>query len=205
MAKKLLLASRNRHKLEELRQMLRGLEIEILSLDNVRDMPVVEEDGDTFKANASKKARLTAIHTGYVSLADDSGLVVDALGGQPGVYSARFAGEEADDYKNNQKLLRMMSRLEGNKRRACFVCVIAISDLKGNIYTVEGRCEGKIGYEGRGAGGFGYDPLFIPEGYTRTFAELSSAEKNKISHRGQALVKARVLLQQIDELGARFF
>ncbi|MGS0763930.1 XTP/dITP diphosphatase [Syntrophomonas curvata] len=205
MVKKLLLASRNRHKMKELQQMLRGLDIEILSLDDIRDMPVVEEDGDTFMANASKKARLTAIYTGYVSLADDSGLVVDALGGQPGVYSARFAGEEADDLKNNQKLLQMMSRLEGNKRRARFVCVIAISDLEGNIYTVEGKCEGQIGYEGRGAGGFGYDPLFIPKGYTRTFAELSSAEKNKISHRGQALVKARVLLEQMDEPGGRFF
>jgi XTP/dITP diphosphohydrolase len=197
MAAKLLLASRNRHKLEELRQMLQDLNIEVLSLDDVRDMPIVEEDGDTFAANAGKKARLTAIHTGYVSLADDSGLAVDALGGQPGVYSARFAGEEADDLKNNQKLLQMMSRLEGDKRGARFVCVIAISDLDGNVYTVEGQCEGRIGYEEQGTGGFGYDPLFIPDGYTRTFAQLPGEEKNRISHRGQALVKAKILLERM--------
>lgn len=197
MARKLVLASRNRHKIEELQQMLHDLDIEVLSLDDVPNMPVVEEDGDTFVANASKKAWFTAKHTGFVSLADDSGLVVDALGGQPGVYSARFAGEEADDLKNNHKLLQMMTQLEGDQRRARFVCVIAISDPDGNIQTAQGKCEGQIDYKGRGTGGFGYDPLFIPEGYTRTFAELSSAEKNRISHRGQALLKARALLEQI--------
>lgn len=197
MATKLLLASRNQHKLEELQQMLQGLDIEVLSLDDVRDMPSVEEDGDTFVANASKKARLTAMHTGYVSLADDSGLVVDALGGQPGVYSARFAGEDADDLKNNQKLLQMMSQLKGDKRRARFVCVIAISHPDGNVQTVEGKCEGVIGSVERGTGGFGYDPLFIPDGCSQTFAELSSEEKNRISHRGQALLKAKTLLEHI--------
>lgn len=195
MTKKLLLASRNQHKLVELQQMLHDLDIEVLSLDDVSDMPPIDEDGDTFVANASKKARLTAIHTGYATLADDSGLVVDALGGQPGIYSARFAGEEADDLKNNKKLLQMMSGLEDDKRRARFVCVIAISDPDGNIQTAEGKCEGYIGYKEQGAGGFGYDPLFIPDGYTKTFAELSSEEKNHISHRGQALIKAIALLR----------
>ncbi len=191
---KLLLASRNRHKIEELQQMLDGLNIEVISLDDVADIPVIEEDGNTFSENASKKARLTAMHTGFTCLADDSGLVVDSLEGQPGVYSARFAGEDADDRKNNHKLLQMLQGFEDEKRRARFVCVIAISDPQGNICTVEGKCEGRIDYEERGTGGFGYDPLFIPEGYTRTFAQLSREEKNRISHRGQALLKARTLL-----------
>jgi len=193
----ILLATRNRHKIEELQQMLKDMNIEVLSLDDVSDVPVVEEDGDTFADNASKKARLTAIHTGYNCLADDSGLVVDALEGQPGVYSARFAGEEASDQKNNQKLLQMMSSFTGEKRRARFVCVIALSDPRGNVQTVEGLCEGHIAYAERGTGGFGYDPLFIPEGYTKTFAELAPEEKNRISHRGQALLKAKKLLEKL--------
>jgi XTP/dITP diphosphohydrolase len=194
---KLLLASRNQHKIEELQQMLAGLNIEVISLDDVPDMPVIEEDGNTFSENASKKARLTAMHTGFTCLADDSGLVVDALRGQPGVYSARFAGEDADDQKNNRKLLQMLHGFDGEKRRARFVCVIAISDPQGNVHTVEGTCEGRIDYEERGTGGFGYDPLFIPEGYSQTFAELSREEKNRISHRGQALLKARTFLEKI--------
>ncbi len=194
---KLLLASSNQHKIEELQQMLAGLNIEVISLDDVPDMPIIEEDGKTFSENASKKARLTAMHTGYTCLADDSGLVVDALGGQPGVYSARFAGEEADDRKNNHKLLQMLQGVEGEKRRARFICVIAISNPQGKVCTVEGKCEGWINYEERGIGGFGYDPLFIPEGCTQTFAELSREEKNRISHRGQALLKARTLLEEI--------
>jgi XTP/dITP diphosphohydrolase len=194
---KLLLASRNQHKIEELQQMLAGLNIEVISLDDVADMPIIEEDGKTFSENASKKARLTAMHTGYTCLADDSGLVVDALDGQPGVYSARFAGEDADDRKNNRKLLQMLQGLDGEKRQARFVCVIAISDSQGNVYTVEGVREGRIDYEERGTGGFGYDPLFIPDGYSQTFAQLSHEEKNRISHRGQALLKARTLLEKV--------
>lgn len=194
---KLLLASRNQHKIEELQQMLAGLNIEVISLDDVADMPVIEEDGKTFSENAGKKARLTAIHTGFTCLADDSGLVVDALGGQPGIYSARFAGEDADDRKNNRKLLQMLQGFEGEKRQARFICIIAISDPHGNICTVEGKCEGRIDYEERGTGGFGYDPLFIPAGYTQTFAELSREKKNRISHRGQALLKARTLLEKM--------
>lgn len=194
---KLLLASRNQHKIEELQQMLAGLNIEVISLDDVPDMPVIEEDGKTFSENASKKARLTAMHTGLLCLADDSGLVVDALGGQPGVYSARFAGEDANDQKNNHKLLQKLQGFDGEKRRARFVCVIAISDPQGKVQTVEGTCEGQINYGERGTGGFGYDPLFIPEGYSQTFAELPREEKNQISHRGQALLKARTLLEKI--------
>ena len=201
MVAKLLLASRNRHKIEELEQMLAGLKIEVISLEDVADMPLIEEDGKTFSENASKKARLTAMHTGFTCLADDSGLVVDALGGHPGVYSARFAGEEADDRKNNRKLLQMLQGVDGEKRQARFICVIASSDPQGHICTVEGKCEGRIHYEERGKGGFGYDPLFIPEGYSQTFAELSREEKNRISHRGQALLKARTLLEKIPVTG----
>ncbi|MGI5912833.1 MAG: XTP/dITP diphosphatase [Syntrophomonadaceae bacterium] len=197
MSNEILLATHNRNKIKEIEHILKDLDMKVLSLDDIKDIPAVEEDGDTFTANACKKAQLAAIKTGYTSLADDSGLVVDVLGGQPGIYSARFAGEEADDAKNNQKLLQMMTMFNGEERKARFVCVIAISDPEGNIQTAEGECQGWIGYEERGTGGFGYDPLFIPCGYNKTLAELGSEEKNMISHRAKALVKAKELLKKI--------
>lgn len=183
----LLLASRNRGKVKELQDLLLPLNIKVLSLSDIPPIPEIEEDGDSFRANAIKKACETSRKTGYICLADDSGLEVDALDGQPGIYSARFAGENASDEDNNKKLLSLLDGVEDNERRAQFACVIAMCDLEGNYDTVEGTCAGKITFTPQGEDGFGYDPLFVPDGYTRTFAQISSIEKHKISHRGKAM------------------
>lgn len=183
--KHLLVATRNRHKLDEIRALL-GLAAETLTSGlDYPDFDDVEEDGDTFEANAVKKARVWAERTGAWCLADDSGLEVDALEGAPGVYSARYAGEPADYAANNRKLLAALDGV--TDRRARFRCVMALADPKGHVQTVEGRCEGRIAEAERGTEGFGYDPLFIPEGHTLTFAELPPQTKNSLSHRGHAL------------------
>jgi len=196
MARKLLLATRNPHKKKELQRILGDLSIEILTLEEVKDLPEVEENGKTFAENALKKAVAGASASGLICLADDSGLEVDALDGKPGVYSARFAGEYADDQQNNEKLLQMMQGIEEKKRTARFVCAIAVSDPQGRAKVVKGVCEGKIAFAPVGQGGFGYDPLFIPDGFFESFAELSAEEKNRISHRGMALKKAKPIIKE---------
>jgi XTP/dITP diphosphohydrolase len=186
---KLILASRNRHKLEEIRTLFDLPGLELSSALDHPEIPDVEEDGKTFEENAVKKAATLARAMGCWALADDSGLEVDALGGAPGVYSARYAGEPVSYPANNQKLLR---ELRGaTDRRARFRCVVALASPLGKARTVEGRCEGRIIHEIRGAKGFGYDPLFVPDGFEKTFAEMESSAKNRISHRGRALQKAR--------------
>lgn len=195
MEKRLLLATRNQHKKSEMQAILTDLSVQILTLDDLPDLPEVEEDGSSFAENAAKKARQTAALSGITCLADDSGLSVDALDGNPGVYSARFAGPDADDDKNNEKLLAMMAAVPDEKRTAAFVCAIALADPLGNTAVVEGRCPGRIIREKLGSGGFGYDPLFIPEGYLQTFAQLDAEEKNRISHRGRALALARPVIE----------
>jgi XTP/dITP diphosphohydrolase len=187
---KLLLATRNSHKKQELQELLRDLRIQIVTLDDIEPLPEVEEDGVTFEENAIKKASVNASLSGLVTLADDSGLVVDELDGKPGVYSARFAGEDANDEKNNQKLLKLLKDVQEEKRTARFKCVIAICTPGGKNATIEGSCEGRIAMKPSGHQGFGYDPLFIPQGWEKSFAMLSAEEKNRISHRGKALQKA---------------
>ncbi|MGI5921570.1 MAG: XTP/dITP diphosphatase [Syntrophomonadaceae bacterium] len=194
MINKLLLATRNKHKKQELQEILSDLNLEIVTLEDIEPLPEVEEDGQTFTANAIKKARITASLSGMITLADDSGLVVDALDGKPGVYSARFAGEHATDEENNRKLLKMLKNVPEPQRTARFQCVIAISSPEGKIATVEGSCEGRIALKPSGQGGFGYDPLFIPAGEERSFAMLSAEQKNRISHRGKALKKAKPVI-----------
>ena len=186
---KLIVATRNKHKLEEIHAILAGLDVELHSALDFPEIPDVEEDGETFEANAIKKAVTLARATGCWALADDSGLEVDALGSAPGVYSARYAGEPVSYPANNEKLLRELAGQ--NNRRARFRCVMALSDPAGRAETVEGRCEGHIIEALRGVAGFGYDPLFVPEGFTQTFAEMRADQKNAISHRGQALHAAR--------------
>ena len=185
---KLVIATRNAHKLEEIRAIFDFSNLEVLSAFDFPEIPDVVEDGDTLEANAIKKAVEIADATGCWAMADDSGLEVDALDGAPGVYSARFAGEECSYPANNEKLLRELSGKED--RAARFRTVIALSDPEGNVQTVEGECPGSIIEELRGTNGFGYDPLFVPDGCTETFAELSSKVKNRISHRARALKKA---------------
>lgn len=193
----LLLATRNHKKKIEMQEILQGLDLSILTLEELPFFPEVEEDGKTFAENAIKKAVYTAKAAKRACLADDSGLVVDVLGGKPGIYSARFAGESANDDENNRKLLKLMENVEEAQRTARFVCIIAISDIQGNVETIEGVCEGRIALKAAGKEGFGYDPLFIPQGYTQSFAELPSATKNRISHRGKALKQARPLIGRL--------
>lgn len=185
---KLIIATRNTHKLEEIRAIFDFHSLEVLSAFDFPDIPDVVEDGDTFKANAIKKAVeiATAIHCW--AMADDSGLEVDALGGAPGVYSARYAGEPCSYSSNNEKLLRELAGK--SDRSARFRTVVALSDPEGNVQTQEGVCPGTIIEELRGTNGFGYDPLFVPDGYAETFAELDPQVKNRISHRARALQKA---------------
>jgi len=188
---KLLVATRNKHKLEEIRQIFSLPGLTLLAADEVDGIPAdVVEDAETFEGNALKKARELGAASGFWTLADDSGLEVEALDNAPGVYSARYAGEPCSYPANNAKLLL---ELEGkSNRRARFRCVIALRAPDGREWTVEGRCEGGITHASRGANGFGYDPLFVPEGYSKTFAELDSATKNNLSHRGHALRLAAV-------------
>jgi XTP/dITP diphosphohydrolase len=185
---RLLVATRNAHKLDEIRAILARPDLDVIGLEALPGAPEIEEDGDTFEANAIKKAVTIARLAGTWVLADDSGLEVDALAGAPGVYSARYAGEPADYAANNRKLLRELAGIRN--RRARFRCVMALSDPQGKTRTVEGRCEGHIIEAEAGTGGFGYDPLFVPEGARVTFAEMPAAEKNAISHRGRALQAA---------------
>ena len=186
---KLLVATRNKHKLREIGEIFRVPGLELVSALDYPDIPDVVEDGATFEANALKKAVTLARATGLWTLADDSGLEVDALGGEPGVYSARYAGEPANYPAYNAKLLAKLRGTEN--RRARFRCAIAFSDPGGHAHTVEGRCEGVIAEAPRGDKGFGYDPLFVPDGHDQTFAEMESGLKNSISHRGRALDLAR--------------
>lgn len=197
----IVIATRNQGKAEEFRTLLSPLGIEVLSLLDLpaSAVPEIEEDGETFAANAAKKARTAAVALNLPALADDSGLCVDALGGEPGVYSARYAGEPADDAKNNAKLLRELAArsaerlpVEGAEAlsTARFVCVLALYiPSTGETVFAEGACDGVIISEPRGTGGFGYDPLFYVPELGKTFAELSPEEKNAVSHRGKALRK----------------
>ena len=182
----LILATRNQGKRREIQDML-GSDIQVLSLDVFPNAPKVIEDGNTFEANAKKKAREIAKYTGLPALADDSGLVVDALNGAPGVYSARYAGEDATDKANNDKLIENLRGIPTSHRTAHFCCAMALATPDGRVQTAEAVWEGRILTTPRGANGFGYDPLFYVPTRNATSAELSSDEKNRLSHRGQAL------------------
>jgi XTP/dITP diphosphohydrolase len=186
---KLVIATRNAHKLEEIRAIFDFQSLEVRSAFDFPEIPDVVEDGDTLEVNAIKKAVEIAKATGCWALADDSGLEVAALGGAPGVYSARYAGEHCSYADNNEKLLRELAGK--SDRSARFRTVIALSDPAGKFQTLEGACSGAIIEELRGTGGFGYDPLFVPDGCSATFAELDSEVKNRISHRARALKQAR--------------
>jgi len=189
--RELLLATGNAKKLAELKRMLKGHRIKILGLDSFQNLPKVKEDKDTFRANARKKAIEISKRVDKLVMADDSGLEVPALGNAPGIYSARYAGTSQDDEKNINKLLIQMKRFEGRKRRARFRCAICLSKGSKVIRMVEAKVEGSIILERQGLGGFGYDPVFVPEGFSKTFAQFDPAKKDRISHRGLALIKAR--------------
>jgi len=181
----LVIATRNRGKVAEIAALLDGFPVTVKNLDDFGPIPPVEEDGDTFDENAYKKASFTARVLGLPALADDSGLVVEALGGAPGVHSARYAGENASDQQRCRKLLDEMANQ--TDRRAAFECVISIAVPTGPALTYEGRCEGVIADRPAGSNGFGYDSIFFYPPLKKTFAQLSREEKSRVSHRGRAL------------------
>ncbi len=191
----LILATTNANKVKEFQEMLKDFPIQIRSLADFGTLPEAIEDGETFDENAYKKALHTAKILGLPAIADDSGLVVEALGGAPGVYSARYAGEKATDQENVEKLLREM---QGEKnRKASFQCVLSIAVPSGPALTYEGSCDGVILEKPQGTSGFGYDPIFFHEGLGKSFAEAEAEEKNRVSHRGQALTEFKNEFPQV--------
>ena len=200
---KLLVGTTNPGKLAEIREVLRDLPVEPIALSSLQKWPYVAEDGETFEENAIKKARTFADFSGYITLADDSGLVVDALDGAPGVHSARFSGEDANDARNNEKLLQALGGVPQQKRRARFVCVLALClppSSGGNTWIFHDECEGWIAFSPRGENGFGYDPLFFYSPLGRTFAELDRETKCGVSHRGKALRRLAQALPSLLDL-----
>jgi XTP/dITP diphosphohydrolase len=183
------MATRNKGKVGEFRTLLSGIDVEIRSLDDFGPIPEPVEDGASFEENAYKKASHTAKVLGFPALADDSGLAVESLGGEPGVHSARYAGADATDEANNRKLLSAMEAMEN--RKAAFKCVIAIAVPQGPALIYEGSCEGEIAPSPRGENGFGYDPVFYYPPLEKTFGQMTPEEKNEVSHRGRAMQEIR--------------
>jgi len=202
----LLIATTNRGKFAEVESSLEHLPLKILRLQSLGNFPAVIEDGATYEENALKKARTLAEYSGYITLADDSGLEVDALNGAPGLYSARYSGEEGTDQKNNDKLLAVLKHVPDEKRTARFVCVLALSGpnssgMKG--WTVRESCEGRIAFAPKGGSGFGYDPVFFYPPLGKTFGEIDRETKATVSHRGKAIKRLAQSLSSIIDLGTK--
>jgi XTP/dITP diphosphohydrolase len=200
----LLVATTNRGKFAEVESSLRFLPLKILPLWSLGNFPVVIEDGASYEENALKKAKALAEYSGYLTLADDSGLEVDALNGAPGIYSARYSGEEGNDQKNNEKLLASLKEVPEEKRTARFVCVLALcNSSRMKEWIVRESCEGRIALNPKGQNGFGYDPLFLYSLMGKTFGEIDRETKATVSHRGKALKKLAQILQSIIVLGTK--
>lgn len=198
---KLVIGTKNKNKLREIKEIMSDLPLEVVSLDEFPGIPDIVEDGKTLEENAVKKARESCLLTKSLTLADDTGLEVDCLNGEPGVYSARFAGPGCSYADNNKKLLSLLKAVPEKQRTARFRCVAAVAEPGGKVVTFEGRIEGYIINEMRGGNGFGYDPVFFIPEYNKTFAELTLEEKNRISHRALAVKGAKKLI--IDIIKAR--
>ena len=199
----LLVATTNQGKFAEVQAFVKNLPLRILSLRDLANPPEVVEDGDTFAANALKKARTLARFSGLLTLADDSGIEVDALGGAPGIFSARYCGEEGNDAANNKKLLRELAKVPDEKRTGRFICALALCAPDGDglkEWTVRESCEGRIAFALKGANGFGYDPLFFYPPFGKTFGEIGRETKATVSHRGKALKKLAKMLPTLVEL-----
>ncbi|MGP1570190.1 MAG: RdgB/HAM1 family non-canonical purine NTP pyrophosphatase [Eubacteriales bacterium] len=197
MSKKLIIASQNKHKIEEFHKILSKYGFEVCGRDDAGlPMDDIPENGNTFEENSLIKAKAIWNMSHTATLADDSGLCVDFLNGAPGIYSSRFSGENATDKKNNEKLLNLLADATSDKRSACFVCVLTLILENGEEITTRGECFGKIQTKETGINGFGYDPLFIPTGYNISMAELPPDEKNKISHRAKAI---KALVEILDQ------
>ena len=188
------IATRNPGKLREIQAILSPFSLRILSLMDFPSIPEVLEDGATFAENAAKKAKIIAHQTGRLSIADDSGLAVEALKGRPGVFSSRYAGENASDQQRCQKLLEEMAEIPQGQREAAFLCAIAIALPDGRMQVVRGECRGSIAIAPRGKHGFGYDPIFFVPEFAKTMAELEPEVKNRISHRARALEQLKLIL-----------
>ena len=202
----LLFGTTNRGKLDEVQSYLKRLPLKTLALSSLGTWPAVVEDGATYEDNALKKARTLAEYSGYLTLADDSGLEVDTLNGAPGIYSARYCGEEGNDEKNNEKLLEELKRVAEEKRSARFVCVLALCAPKshgGKEWTVRESCEGRIAFSPKGYNGFGYDPIFFYPQLGKTFGEIDRETKTTVSHRGKALKKLTQLLPRVIDLSTK--
>lgn len=193
--KKILIATKNKGKLNDIKEIFKDLDVEIISFLDFADSPDIDETGKTFEENAQLKAKACYDKYGIPAIGDDSGLVVEQLNGEPGIYSARYAGENANDFLNNEKLIKAIQKFP-EPHRAKFVCVASYYDGK-NFTNAYGEVKGRVITEPRGKNGFGYDPLFIPNGYLETFGELSHQEKNKISHRSMAFRKLHKKLEAI--------
>jgi XTP/dITP diphosphohydrolase len=196
---KIILSSNNTDKVKEIKEIFKDLDVKIHSKKDLGlEKLEVVENGKTLEANALKKARaIREVVEGYIIIADDTGLFVDALNGEPGIYAGRFSGEDATYDENNEKLLNELKGIKGSKRSAYFMTVAAIIDKKGNEHLVRGVCKGRISENYRGQGGFGYDPLFIPEGYSESFREMGREKKNEISHRKKALEEVKIKIREI--------
>ncbi len=188
------IATRNKGKIREIQDILKYMNIDVRSLKDFPDITETEEDGLTFSENALKKAQRVCELTDKVTIADDSGLEVEYLNGKPGVHSARYAGEHTTDALNIEKLLKELQNVPYAQRKAKFRCVIALCSPEGTCHSVEGECDGIIGFEPKGTYGFGYDPVFIVPEYNKTMAEIEPAVKNRISHRSRALEKLKAIL-----------
>ena len=202
----LLVGTTNQKKFAEVQAFLGPLPLRILSLKSLGNWPAIVEDGTTFEDNALKKARTLAEYTGYLTLADDSGLEVDALGGAPGIYSARYCGEESNDHKNNEKLLHELRGVPEEKRTARFICALALcrpNCLGFREWTARKSCEGRIAFGPKGDYGFGYDPLFFYPPFGKTFGEIDQETKATVSHRGKALQKLAEMLPTLFDLNAK--
>ena len=202
----LLFGTTNQGKLDEVQSYLEGLPLKILTPRSLGNWPVIVEDGASYEDNALKKARTLAEYSGLMTLADDSGLEVDALNGAPGVYSARYCGEDGNDEKNNQKLLAELTRVAEEKRTARFVCVLALCAPKSQgakEWLVRESCEGRIAFSPMGQNGFGYDPIFFYPPLAKTFGEIDRQAKTAVSHRGKALERLAQLLPLAVDLGTK--
>lgn len=199
MTTKVVMASRNEHKIDEMRRILdaAGLNLELVGIKDFPDLPDVDETGSTFAANALLKAREICAFTGLPAIADDSGLCVDALNGMPGIFSARWAGSHGDDRANLDLLLAQIRHIDPERRTAAFHCAAAIALPNGDEQVVEGILTGRVIDAPRGANGFGYDPIFIADGYQITTAQMDSADKDAISHRGRAIAALVPVVSQL--------
>ena len=193
---KIVFATKNEGKVKEIKEMFEGMNIDLISLNHYRNVPEIKEDGKSFFNNAFKKAKIVSELTGETVLADDSGLSVDILNGEPGIYSARYAGDEATDEENNNKLLANLKDVPQQKRSASFFCSLVLYKKDGSFDCFEGRWDGQIIDERRGENGFGYDPIFFVPKLKLTAAELPPAIKNKVSHRGKAFAELKKVLDK---------